>query len=250
MSRRLGLAAAIAVLALANGWLLAAVAYNRAGEPDARVEFSERELTAEASFEGSDEDTGVALTLTPPRQGSTTGPSRARRSWCWSSRARAGAAGWRRGLAQEERALAELRREVASGVKGREELERQERQLGWRRLTATRLVAVDAGRDPARRYPDRARYLVLAGVVELSLWRRQQDDPLALRGWISRLAVERVHVPLRMRPVLDDYMSDYRDWQRAERADPDAIPKTPPPPLRATIAVGRRYEPWLLDVRR
>lgn len=95
-----------------------------------------------------------------------------------------------------------------------------------------------------------ARHLILAGVVELSLWRRPQDHAPVLRGWISRLAVERVHVPLRLRPVVDDYLGEYRVWRRDERAHPAAIPEEPPPHLRATIAVGRRHEPWLLDVRR
>ncbi|HEX9670384.1 MAG TPA: hypothetical protein VGC93_13000 [Thermoanaerobaculia bacterium] len=70
----------------------------------------------------------------------------------------------------------------------------------------------------------------------------------------SKLAAQRrvphIHVPLRLRPPLDDYLREHRAWFHSEQDDDPSNDDAVPPTLRATIAAGRRHEPWLLDVRR
>jgi hypothetical protein len=282
-----GLAGGLALIAVANGAILAAVAWNRS-EREAEVTLTERELRLDYRYLGADqeedEDTGLALRFDwTPR-------------WAfpdahlpWLDRRKLAALGfdvgvapdapaaiehyaktlprtalvvfehdgasWRNWLAGEERKLAELRREVAAGRKTAKDLEVAESVLAANRTTRSRLFPIDAGRDAAAlraRYPDRSRYLIFRGSLRLAL-EQPRGKPPFLTGWAAGLAVERLHVPRELRPVLDAVIREDRERQRAleERAarrDELIEEDVRGPDYRAVVAVGRRLEPWLVSV--
>jgi hypothetical protein len=278
-----GLGGGLVLIALANGALLAGVAWNR-GAREAEVTLTEREFLLAAPAE-DEEDTGLALPLdwsprwvlqderpewldrrklaalgfdvsVPP--GSPRAAELYRRALPRTAFVALELEGeaWRRWLRRQEEELAQLRREVASGRKGTEVLEVAERSLVAKRRGHTRLFAVDAGQDAAAlraRYPNRHRYLILRGTVRLTLQQPEGKRPY-LAGSVADLAVDRLHVSLRFRPLLDQVIREDRARQDAlARRTPPGEPigeLSPEPDFRATVAVGRRYEPWLLSVER
>ncbi len=238
--RSWGLLAALALVALANAIALSGVAWNRRGEPDATVTLTERELRLPRNAGDDEDDTGLALKLewnprwdsgkaapelipaaTLHELGFELSPLRQEpERTAWVVLEMEGKA-WSRWLAK--------RRE--GDCPPRTDLEQMEVQM---EVSTSRLVAVDAGvsREALRRrHPDRSRYVIVPGVVRET-------------GVVPELRVESIHVPLRLRPVLDEIAKTERlrgaraeDWPR-------------PPRYRTTVAFGQRGEPWLVGVEK
>ena len=115
----------------------------------------------------------------------------------------------------------------------RERLQREQ-------ISASRLFAVDAGRNPEKlreTYRDRSRYIIVKGLVRV--WYPYRDGHRQVRGTISRLVIERIHVPLAQRQSLDPLLS----------AKPSPRIQPAPPRYEITLAYGRRLEPWIVAVK-
>ncbi|HET9451700.1 MAG TPA: DUF4824 family protein, partial [Aggregicoccus sp.] len=96
---------------------------------------------------------------------------------------------------------------------------------------------VDAGRDAGQlrsRYPDRGRYAIVAGKVGAS-WRSPAGKP-RLTGTVNGLLIPELTVPRDLRAVIESQ----------ERRPGEA----PGHPVRfeATVAYGKRLEPWLASL--
>lgn len=269
------LPAAIALLVVSNVWVLAHVALNRSGEPDSEMELTAREL----NYYGSrSDDSSVVLLLrwqnTAP-QYPTPGPAaspgwfdqkkledlgfdlrvppsspRAQRFYT-NLRSREvfvalefeGPA-WEQWLKDREPQL-QLETQYATQIPAPDRLEIE-------RQTGSRLVAIDVARDPAelrRKYPDRKRVMILRGLVRAMLepqGRASAGAPLRpayLRGAITRLAIESINVPEPLSRLFDG-LSSYSPYTY----DGNQV-KIQQPTFSATLRVGSKYEPWLVDVR-
>lgn len=243
-----GLLAGIVLVLLTNAAILAGVASNRRGEPDAVLTLTERELHLPWRA-GDEDDSGLVLgldwnprgmagpALPEPlpagalrelgfRPSALPGRTQAPRS-AWVVLEMEGES-WRRWL--EKRRRLEDRPRPKSGEVYYPPLEQID-------VSESRLVAVDAGLDREalrRRHPDRRRFAIVPGVV--------RPD-----GVVSELGVESVHVPLRLRPVLDEVVKAELA-RRARSAGDEGRPR--PPRYRMEVAFGRRGEPWLLKVEK
>ena len=272
-SRHLGWTAAAVVVLATNAVVLARVAWNRAGEPTARLELTSRELTL--PWVGRDEeDTGLSLGLTFHAPSPWPEPGAAMDPWLdreklgelgfdvrvdpeapeaerhyrsplprdvWLVLEDEGAA-WRRWLARREEEVAEVHRAVERGEQGSQDLAEAERSLAFDRVEASRLFAIDAGldRDALRqRYPDPARHAVVPATVRLhriDVEEEPEDEPPYLTGSVDRILVDQVHVPLRHRPVIEGALAE-RD--RRNREDT----------RRLTRVAGETYHEPALDQR-
>lgn len=115
----------------------------------------------------------------------------------------------------------------------RQHKERQE-QLEQEERHASRLFLVDAGADAAalrQAYPDRQRYVVLAGHLKPYY---QGGPPGQRLGANVSLDIRRVSVPHALREVFADWRpgGGYREDGRQARAQ---------------VAFGHRLEPWMID---
>jgi len=159
---------------------------------------------------------------------------------------------WRRWLAEREERVGELRRKVESGAADRKALEDAETLLALDRVMRSRLFAVDAGLDLGsllRRYPDRARYVVIRGIVSLAVSR--PEEGAARLDTVLMVLPDRVHVPAGIRRGLLPFLPGETQEQvfERERKEPEAAwPSPAPPRYRAVLALGRRLEPWLVSV--
>lgn len=149
-------------------------------------------------------------------------------------------------LEQRERDLAELRTKVEAGKATLEQVGIEERAVGRMKTSASRLVAVDAGRDAAElraRYPDRAQYLIVSAEFRMRVeWAASDEEPERdrVQGTL-RVLGRRIHVPLQFHQALLDALGD--DLEAEYSLDPDQ-----PPHYSITLHVGSRYEPWVAGV--
>lgn len=257
---------------VANALLLGAAMWNRLGDPTSTLSLIEGELElprgrspAEAS-----EDSGISLALLwhgVPRWSGHLAPERATKS-TWLDREKLREIGfdvameptdpaaqghYQRMLPRPAYVVLELNEEArqdrlqeqrrASTRRGAEESRDQ-----WirevNRRAGSRLFAIDAGTDARRlqrQYPDGTRFAVVPGVIRVQLLRADEQQP-ALAGVIEGLRPERIQVPQRLRNQIGDL--------GASRAIPGDRIHELPPRFRATVAFGRRYEPWLVDLER
>mgnify|MGYP001764652529 FL=1 len=103
----------------------------------------------------------------------------------------------------------------------------------------SRLFVVDAGPDAEalrRQYPDRNRFLLLRGTVRPAVRDREDGRPHAT-GSIGNHRGTRVQVPHALRTTLEPFESG-PTGQPAKGSR-----------YEASLAVGRKLEPWIVDLR-
>ncbi len=160
---------------------------------------------------------------------------------------------WKRWIARREEDVAKLRADVARGAAEASRLADAEKLLEIDRTMRSRLFAIDAGlNDEALRgrYEDPSRYAIVAGYVIPRL-RSAKNGPPTLTGWIENLVVSEVSVPLGLKARLTPFLAaeTQAEWLEKRRKETEhAWPAPVPPRYRATVAWGRRDEPWLVDV--
>jgi hypothetical protein len=225
-----GLAAAGAIVVLANGLALTGAAYNRSSIV-ARVELTEAELPA-----------GYGAT--------PDGPTELRFTWLMGvdflaepfSAAQLRAVGFDLPAASSSVPAhgMPLAREVivaldASGTARQEWFQSaRAHSTGNVVLPASRLVVIDLGRDMASvlaAHPDSSHTLVLHGIVQPQA-ALEAGGAWVWRGGLTTLLPNTIHVPRMMREAL------------TERRPPDNQPR-----YVVTLCIGRRGEPWIESVR-
>jgi hypothetical protein len=281
VSRLRTLWAGLLVLALTNAVALGGAFWNRSGDPDATLHLTQRELSLADSRYGSRENSG--LSLHPVWR--VLAADDTREQFYFMSYGSGGAPAWldrekmeslgfvasgfvphserarkryEKQLPREvllvleldgpayrsaleltgERAALVLAKPFLPEDKSAEERRKNARDgLDWERSRSSRLFVVDAGLhvDALRaRYPDRERYAIVRGEVKPWIVNPKAERPA---GYVSRVSVASINVPLGLRNVFDD----------ARLSEYGPVPKTP---LQATVAWGRRLEPWLVEAAR
>ncbi len=157
---------------------------------------------------------------------------------------------WNRWISGREEQVRMLRREVEEGTAEPKVLADAEAVLAVDRMMRSRLFPVDAGVDAAalqRRYSDRGRHAVVAGLLRFKIVQPENGVP-TLSGDVLGLVVSRLHVPRKLRRHLEAFLPE-ETWEEVEarerRAAESGWPSPTPPRYRANLAVGRRNEPWL-----
>jgi len=264
--------AAMALVVATNAVVLAGVAYNRSGEPEATVTLTERELPLAYAVE---ENSGLELRLDWRlyRRGSSF-PGEPGPGWFHREKLEAvgydcsrpltdpsarleyekalprkafavleyeGAA-WRAMIAEAEHDRARIAEQIGRQEATRKDLEAAEQDLDRLRRTSTRLAAVDVGLAPAAlrsQYPDRGKYLIVQAEVRLTVVDARVEKngvrhPASLRGVISSILVDHIVVPRDLHSALDFVRNDRRSFSGPHE-----------PRYRVTVNYGRRYEPWI-----
>jgi hypothetical protein len=270
------LAAALLIVAGTNAWVLAHVARNRSGAPDAEIELTSRELN---DYPRSPDDKGVDLRLVwqNPAPQYLYGPFPAAGPGWFDQRKleelgfdcsvpasdpkadrhyRALAPreiyvaleydgpAWREWLAAREPGLRiEPRYHTDLTFEQRQEIERR---------TLSRLVAADAALDAAalrRMHPDRSKVLILRGVAIAVLegsrvaTAQQPAHEAYLRGGITRLLHETIHVPRPLSLIFGTGTDLDWTYRHGEL-------KIEEPRYKVGLRTGSLHEPWVVSARR
>jgi hypothetical protein len=266
-SPRYTLAAGAGLILAVNVFALAGVAYNRSGEPESTLRLTERELRRPYQSWGFDRENS-GLTLSLQWRVRTEGAEKERYypfmdyygDPVWLTPAKLAELGvdvsepldTERGKrryqklpsrevllvleldGENHRAALELARARAA----REATAAAAKQLQNEEQAASRLFVVDAGRETRAlraRYPDRTRYAIVQGRIQPRL--SGEGKQARLRGYIEGLSIDHVNVPLELRPVFEGLAVEYGL-------------ETPSRRFEATVAHGRRLEPWLAGARK
>lgn len=257
--KRLLILSALALLMAVNALVLAGVAWNRSGEPEAVLVLTERELRLPWHGIRQGENSGVSLTLARPDQ-----------SLDWLDETRLASLGFNierllnvalgRGESQErdiwavlefdgpahQQRLAEQAERIVMARAGLEEgrtspvqVQSAETALERMQTADSRLLIIDAGLDAAelrQRYPDRGQYAIVRAQARANIWRSERDVPLQVRGWITRIEPGQIHLPRQFHAALEE-LTPERSRHGVE-----------PPRFSAEVHFGRRYEPWVVGI--
>jgi hypothetical protein len=160
---------------------------------------------------------------------------------------------WKRWISGREEQVRKLRGEMVGGTAEPNGLADAEALLAFDRTMRSRLFPVDAGIDAGalqRRYGDRRRHAVFAGLIRPKVV-RSENGVATLGGDVLDLVVSRVYVSRRLRQPLEAFLPEdtWEEVDARERKEAESGWSLPTPPrYDATLAVGRRHEPWLIDV--
>lgn len=123
--------------------------------------------------------------------------------------------------------------------------ERAQTRLKQEQATRSRLFAIDAGIDLntlKETYGDRTRYIIAKGLVKPRYHYKKKNREVY--GYISKLSIENIHVPLKQRKILDTIIARKKAEQKKLKQD-----KLRPPRYEIELAYGSRLEPWIVSVR-
>jgi len=270
--------AGAALVVLTNAVALIGVAYNRSGDPDAVLALTQRELQMPYKWWRERENSGISLRLLWRVHKEELGDEVDTGTWyggvggtpAWLTKAKLAELGfdvsqpedsdrgrrhYEKQLPREALIVLELdgpayaeARERAKRNADREdalraanpdkkEFERRSKEARDRvdreEHQYSRLFAVDAGVDTGllrSKYPDRAHYAIARAQIRAIV--NGSGRSLKLSGYISELSIHEINVPLQLRNVFEHALPDLATGARNARFD-------------ATVAFGRRLEPWL-----
>lgn len=160
---------------------------------------------------------------------------------------------WNRWISGREEQVRKIRHEVEEGTLEPRALADAEAVLAVDREMRSRLFPVDAGVDAEalrRRYGGRRGHAVVAGLLRPKVVQSENGVP-TLSADVLGLVVSQVHVSRKFRQHLEGFLPG-ETWEEVEvrerREAESGWPLPTPPRYQATLAVGRRYEPWLVSV--
>ncbi len=278
-SRAHTLIAGAALIVLTNGVALVGVAYNRSGDPDSVLALTQRELGMPYKWWRERENSGIALRLLWRAHEEEVGDEIDRGTWyagvggtaAWLTKAKLGELGfnvsqpessdpgrrhYEKQLPKEVLLVLELDGPAYAQARARarryadredalraanpdkKEFEQRSKQardrLDREERENSRLFAVDAGLDAGAlrsKYPDRAHYAIVRGRVHPLVTGAGRS--LRLSGYLGELSVDEISVPLEFRSV----------FEHALPAGATGVGS--PARFDATVAFGKRLEPWL-----
>lgn len=280
-SRTHTLVAGLALIALTNAVALGGVAWNRSGEPDSVLQLTQRELGQPYRFGFDNDSGGLVLDLRwRVLDKDAKGLAYAADHYgtpVWLDRDKLAALGFdvsepsrardldrvrERQLPRDALVVLELdgpayhtaverARERAKEAAAREAARRGKKKPPTTEITAvdllkreetvnSRLFAVDVGLDAAAlrtKYPDRARYAIVHGSVR-ARYHAERGAAGEWTGYIEGIDNGQINVPLEFRKAIGPVPQTH-EWES---------PRQMGSPFRATVAFGKRFEPWVTAV--
>ena len=263
------------ILAATNIVVLYGVASNRSGEPEALITLTEREL--DLSYHAYEENSGLALRLSWRALGKEdlNGYS-SWRSPVWLNAQKLKELGfkiddhikpygktryyraipkqvfivlenngepYREAVKRAEKVFEREKNVIPGDLDDKslaDRLTQAERKLERERQEVTRLFAIDADLNASalrEKYGDRSRYIITRGLVKPGYQYNSSKEEVF--GYISRLSVEKIYVPLEHQQVfasiLDQYDSRKNNFGSHQ--------------YEVQLAYGHRLEPWIVSVK-
>ncbi len=252
------------MLVATNIIVLSGVVSNRSGEPEAQMILTEREL--QLPYQIHKENSGLALRLTWRALGKEDDYSTYSdwRTPAWLNAEKLEGLGFninKKPIPKEvfivleidgapykeavKRAAVALQItkssfELNPGDKSlRGDFERAENRLKREHNKESRLFAIDAGLDSSKlrdKYGDKNRFLITKGVIGANFYHDKNKNKSS--GYISRLSVSSIHVPLKHRQVFDSIIAREKSNENDFQA----------PRFEVKLAYGSQLEPWIVSV--
>jgi hypothetical protein len=290
--KKYGLISTLALIVLTNAIVLAGVAYNRSGEPDATVQLTERELhwQKQRGLTGK-EDTGVYLNL------KWNMPGYYKYSWesrkdTWLNQEKLAALGfdtdfplddkmasryyshqlprqahvvlefdgpaYQDWLRESRARIEEIKQELIEEKKEKkkENIKNNLKRIQQELITQSRLFAIGAGLDPEilrKQFSDSSKYIITPAVFDISMnyIPRKKEPPKSpkkpyLSGWVRAISIKQIHVTSDYRSFfISDIKTHTKTYLPRDKPLSDLEPR-----YQVTLNYGKRYEPWIADVKK
>jgi hypothetical protein len=161
-------------------------------------------------------------------------------------------------LKEAKKRIGEIRQELSEEKKPEKKIniEHQIRLIQEKLVTRSHLFAIDAGRDALalrEQYSDRSKYIITPAIFNISMQYTQveKDQPRSsakryLSGRVRKVSISEIHIT-----------SDYRSFFTSDikTHTKTYLPRDKPlldlePRYQVTLNYGKRYEPWIADVKK
>ncbi|EJM53220.1 DUF4824 family protein [Pseudomonas sp. GM48] len=265
-TRRHSFIAGVGLILIANVIVLVGVIYNRSGVPDSVLKLSQRELQVPYSGRWNADNSGMSLKLLLRSTGPlNVGGSGEEGNAALFGKVKLAELGFDVSAPIDtEQGRSRLRKqrsrqvflvlefngrayqqavELAKKIEVDELNKKQPTTLAREQNASSRLFIVDAGvnRETLRaKYPDTAQYSIVRGQIRLMVIYGHNKQTM-LTGYVNKMGVERINVPIAFRSV-------FEPMQRIVQKNSYSAENDGRPPFEATIAFGKRLEPWIVTV--
>lgn len=280
--RQRGMYIAIGLLLLVNALVLAGTAYNRSGEPDARVVLTERELPTVYGFRHQ-ENSGVALRINTNHLFYWVRRSPNDIDFPWLDRMKLESLGfdlrdqddaekrhdyssrelprrtfavlefegsaWEACKKSMEQEIAEVEQEVVLHKKTDKDLEDSRKHRERELVSGSRLFIVDVGNDPVelrKEYGDRAHFLIIPAKVHISYYSSYDAVQKKWTGSTVHGYVELLITEVNVPHALHTHFDKKQGTGSPVLAAPSAVESGPR--YQVALCSGKRYEPWIADI--
>jgi Domain of unknown function (DUF4824) len=168
-----------------------------------------------------------------------------------------GGEAWARWREEWDRDKVFMLDQIKKGKQSKEHLERFNEAYDRSLKIDSRLLAVDVGADPVelrQRYPDRRQFVIVRALTRLQLAREGKTSsgkhrPSHLRGDISHLLIDDIHVPFEQRAILDALLRSEAERRARPQRPYVKADDLKEPRYEVTLRFGKRYEPWITSIR-
>lgn len=168
-----------------------------------------------------------------------------------------GCQAWTRWLEEWDRDKVFMAEQVNKGKRSKQDLEQLNDAYDRLPKTGSRLLAVDVGSDSIQlrqRYPERNQFVIVRAQVRLYLTREGKTQsgerlPAHLRGEVTQLLINDIHVPFELQAVLDNLSRHEGRHGRASSGTFVRPGEAKEPRYEVTLRYGKRYEPWITAIR-
>lgn len=283
IKKRTTLITGLVIIIVTNVIALAGVAYNRSGEPEAIIELAERELAMPYRYGFSEENSGLALTFywrtdseSPYNRYSYDGNEQS-----WLNKEKLTEIGFdtslpldgpdarrqygkmlprkaylvmeydgvahQAAISHQQNKLAEAQ-DLFANNPGKSEFERQlesaQERLDAEKYKNSRLFVIDAGPDKAAlqaRYANKANHIIMQGEIGLRVSYESNKSGSTgdtLIGYVKGINIKRVNIAHEYHALFEQVTND--GTNRYQSKEPRYVVK---------LAIGKRGEPWVEDVR-
>ncbi len=272
--RRYGMWIAVALVLVVNAYVLSGVAYNHSGEPEATITLTEREMPVESFWEYSSrkEDSGISLRLLWNRYARWEySIENSRSDIAWFDKTKLESIGFKcsmpvtdpdaeiyytKQLLRKSFAVLEYDGEAWQEWLRRTMEREKPKKVACYRETSPRLFVIDVGNDPERLrqlHPDRSKFIIVPAKVGIDYRRsaagmgQKREQPI-LRGYVAEVLVNEINVPHNLKQRLEEIRKT-AVREKVEACGDAMFQRRYKPSYMVTLHVGRRYEPWIADIR-
>jgi len=161
---------------------------------------------------------------------------------------------WQEFLEYERKELAALEEKAKAGKVSQKELASAKKTYDMKETTGSRLFVVDVGNDPNElrsRYPERRRHIIMPASVRLHLVPSQsaaaKGKGARLQGYVEQILVSHLYVPRKLHPPVESAMKHRQGSPYL--AQPYGSSMEEKASYTLTLLYGKRYEPWIADIK-
>lgn len=270
-TRRYSMITGVALILLTNLIVLLGVIFNHSGLAESTLQLSQRELRVPYRWRQSNDNSGISLRLQWRYPGSLNEYQQyGDNDPGWLDKAKLASLGFNvsmpldtdRSRATYQKQLSKpvflamefdgpayqqsielAKKEDADDAKkkaGDDKKKNQPTALSQELNLNSRLFVVDASLDREMlraKYPDTRHYSIVRGQIQPRVTYNKEKQPL-MTGYIKDISAQSINVPLEFRDVFEPMQKRNQEYGYADNDKR--------PPFEATVAFGRRLEPWIV----